>query len=90
MAYPMQPDGSGGVAASGPVPFLSAAEAMGIDRLRVIDTGLDSVTAERKQWDDSNNTLALAPGVVVAYKRNGETHARLEDAGIEVLRISAG
>jgi hypothetical protein len=34
---------------------------MGIDRLRVIDTGLDPVTAEREQWDDGNNTLALAP-----------------------------
>ncbi len=72
----------------GPVPFLAAAaKAMGIDRLRVIDTGLDPVTAEREQWDDGNNTLALAPGVVVAYERNVETNARLEDAGIEVLRI---
>ncbi len=67
----------------------AAAEAMGIDRLRVIDTGLDPVTAEREQWDDGNNTLALAPGVVVAYERNAETNARLEDSGIEVLRIAA-
>ena len=35
---------------------------MGVDRLRIIDTGLDPVTAEREQWDDGNNTLALAPG----------------------------
>ena len=34
---------------------------MGIDVLRVIDTGLDPVTAEREQWDDGNNTLAIAP-----------------------------
>jgi arginine deiminase len=67
----------------------AAAAAMGIDRLRVIDTGLDPVTAEREQWDDGNNTLALAPGVVVAYERNVETNSRLEDFGIEVLRISA-
>ena len=71
-------------------PFVTAAaEAMGIDRLRVIDTGLDPVTAEREQWDDGNNTLALAPGVVVAYERNTKTNARLADAGIEVLPISA-
>lgn len=71
-------------------PFVrAAAEAMGIDRLRVIDTGLDPVTAEREQWDDGNNTLAVAPGVVVAYERNTETNARLEDSGIEVLRIAA-
>jgi arginine deiminase len=71
-------------------PFLlAAAKAMGIESLRVIDTGLDPVTAEREQWDDGNNTLALAPGVVVAYERNTETNARLRDAGIEVLSIAA-
>jgi len=71
-------------------PFArAAAEALGIERLRVIDTGLDPVTAEREQWDDGNNTLALAPGVVVAYERNTETNARLADAGIEVLAIAA-
>jgi arginine deiminase len=71
-------------------PFVeAAADAMGIEKLRVIDTGLDPVTAEREQWDDGNNTLALAPGVVVAYERNAETNARLEDSGIEVLSIAA-
>ncbi|MEU7763954.1 arginine deiminase [Nocardia sp. NPDC049190] len=80
--------GNGRVSIRGPEPFLpAAAEAMGIGKLRVIDTGLDGVTAEREQWDDGNNTLALAPGVVVAYERNEMTNARLEDAGIEVLRI---
>ncbi|MED5813790.1 arginine deiminase [Mycolicibacterium sp. 050232] len=72
------------------VPFVeAAATAMGIEQLRVIDTGLDPVTAEREQWDDGNNTLALAPGVVVAYERNSETNARLADSGIEVLPIEA-
>ncbi|MFV8049817.1 arginine deiminase [Mycobacterium sp. 48b] len=72
------------------VPFVqAAADAMGIEQLRVIDTGLDPVTAEREQWDDGNNTLALAPGVVVAYERNSETNARLADSGIEVLQIEA-
>jgi arginine deiminase len=60
---------------------------MGIDRLRTFDTGLDPVTAEREQWDDGNNTLALAPRMCVAYERNMETNAQLERAGIEVLRI---
>ncbi|MEQ4548105.1 arginine deiminase family protein, partial [Nocardioides kribbensis] len=72
-----------------PRPFLeAAADAMGIDQLHQIDTGLDPVTAEREQWDDGNNTLALAPRVAVAYERNDETNARLEDAGIEVVRIA--
>ncbi|SDJ43421.1 arginine deiminase [Actinokineospora alba] len=89
VAYSMRPDEAGGVHVEGPTPFLeAAATAMGIERLRVIDTGLDPVTAEREQWDDGNNTLAVAPGVVVAYERNVETNSRLEDAGIEVLRIS--
>jgi arginine deiminase len=70
-------------------PFLiAAARAMGIDALHQIDTGLDPVTAEREQWDDGNNTLALAPRVAVAYERNDETNSRLEDAGIEVVRIA--
>ncbi|NMO54472.1 arginine deiminase [Actinoplanes sp. TBRC 11911] len=74
--------------ARGPRPFLqAAAEAMGIERLRTIDTGLDPVTAEREQWDDGNNTLAIAPRVCVAYERNVETNAQLERAGIEVVRI---
>jgi arginine deiminase len=88
-AYTMRPTGEGAVKVGGPAPFLiAAAEAMGIDRLRVIDTGLDPVTAEREQWDDGNNTLALAPGVVVGYERNMETNVRLEEAGIEVLPIA--
>jgi len=70
-------------------PFLvAAAKAMSIDTLHQIDTGLDPVTAEREQWDDGNNTLAIAPRVAVAYQRNTETNSRLEEAGIEVLAIA--
>ena len=79
-----------GVKISDEAPFVdAAAAAMGIDKLRVIGTGLDPVVAEREQWDDGNNTLALEPGVVVAYAHNARTNARLEDAGIEVLTIAA-
>ncbi|MGZ5400856.1 MAG: arginine deiminase [Nocardioides sp.] len=70
-------------------PFLvAAAKAMQIDTLHQLDTGLDPVTAEREQWDDGNNTLAIAPRVAVAYERNDGTNDRLEDAGIEVVRIA--
>ena len=83
-AYVVTEDG-----VSGPEPFLrAAAAAMEIPELRVIDTGLDPVTAEREQWDDGNNTLALAPGVVVAYERNTKTNARLRAEGIDVLAIA--
>ncbi|PXY34896.1 arginine deiminase [Prauserella sp. PE36] len=90
LAYTLRPGDNGVLRVDGPEPFLTAAaRAMDIDRLHVIDTGLDPVTAEREQWDDGNNTLALAPGVVVGYERNVETNARLEDAGIEVLRLAS-
>jgi arginine deiminase len=88
-AHLVTPDDGGGLRVDPPEPFLvAAAKAMGIDTLRVIDTGLDPVTAEREQWDDGNNTLAIAPRVCVAYERNVVTNSRLEEAGIEVLRIA--
>ena len=78
-----------GEGVTGPEPFLvAAAKAMELDELRVVDTGLDPVTAEREQWDDGNNTLALAPGLVVAYERNVVTNQALEAAGVEVIRIA--
>ncbi|MFL6138901.1 MAG: arginine deiminase [Frankiaceae bacterium] len=90
VAYTIMPgEGDGELRVDAPTPFLdAAAKAMGIDTLRVIDTGLDPVTAEREQWDDGNNTLALAPRLCVAYERNTETNARLEEAGIEVISIA--
>ena len=79
----------GDLTVTGPEPFLTAAaKAMGIDQLRVIDTGLDPVTAEREQWDDGNNTLAIGPGLVLAYERNTETNERLTESGIEVVTFS--
>ncbi|WP_067509598.1 arginine deiminase [Actinoplanes sp. TFC3] len=88
-AYPVTGGFDGEPRVGAARPFIeAAAEAMGIDRLRIIDTGLDPVTAEREQWDDGNNTLALAPRLCVAYERNVETNAQLERAGIEVIAIS--
>ncbi|MEH1012713.1 arginine deiminase [Micromonospora sp. CPCC 206060] len=81
------PDGEPQV--DGPAPFLrAAADAMDLDVLRVIDTGLDPVTAEREQWDDGNNTLAIAPRLCIGYERNVETNAQLARAGIEVIEIA--
>ena len=90
LAYPVTAAAEPGELIVGdPEPFLpTAARALGVDRVRVIDTGLDPVTAEREQWDDGNNTLCVAPRLAVAYERNTETNARLEEAGIEVIRIA--
>ncbi len=88
-AYTVTQAEPGVLVVAGAEPFLvAAAKAMEIDTLHQIDTGLDPVTAEREQWDDGNNTLALAPRLAVAYERNVETNARLEQAGIEVIAIA--
>ena len=68
--------------------FLTAvADALGVPKLRVIETGGDAYQQEREQWDDGNNVVALEPGVVVAYERNTYTIARMREAGVEVVTI---
>ena len=77
--------GQGNVEVSGARPFTSAAaQAMGIERLRVIDS---DPAIGGGHWDDSSNTLAVAPGLVVSYRRNVESNRRLGEAGIEVIEI---
>jgi arginine deiminase len=64
------------------------AEVLGIDKPTVLSTTQDVRAAEREQWDDGNNYLAVAPGVVVGYERNVATNTMLRDHGIEVVPIS--
>jgi len=68
--------------------FDAIGDALGVERLRLFETGGDAYEAEREQWDDGNNVLAVAPGVVVAYERNVDTNTRLRRAGIEVITIA--
>ena len=49
--------------------------------------GGDEVTAAREQWNDSTNTLSIAPGMVVTYNRNEASNATLRKHGIEVVEI---
>jgi len=68
--------------------FLGAvADAMGVPKLQVVETGGDEYQQEREQWDDGNNVVALEPGVVVAYERNTYTIAKMREAGVEVVTI---
>ena len=90
-----------GLRLSHPRPFLeAAADAMGVSKLRVIETGLGpgragpsqqgSIGGPAAQWDDAGNLLALGPHTVVSYERNTLTNARLEAAGIDVIRVPGG
>ena len=49
--------------------------------------GNDSVSAQREQWSDGSNTIAIAPGKVIAYERNDITNDILRKNGIEVFEI---
>jgi arginine deiminase len=114
-----------GLRLSHPRPFLeAAAQAMGIDQLRVIETGPGPLPAPPgaggshgcygaavdvpgqghggaagrgwgdyrpgAQWDDACNLLVLGPGTIMSYERNTLTNARLEAAGIDVIRVPGG
>jgi arginine deiminase len=63
------------------------AESLGLSKLRIVGTGGDVYAAERQQWDDANNVVALEPGVVVTYDRNTVTNTLLRKAGVEVITI---
>ena len=66
----------------------AVADALKINKLTIVETGGDDYQAQREQWDDANNTVALEPGVVVSYERNTYTIAKMRQAGIEVIAIA--
>jgi arginine deiminase len=77
----------GGLRISRRQPFLeAAARAMGIDRLRVIDTGTEAADSG-DPWDDDGNVLAIGRRLAVSHERNARANSRLEDAGVRVIRV---
>ncbi|HTS99986.1 MAG TPA: arginine deiminase [Streptosporangiaceae bacterium] len=63
------------------------ASALGRGSITVLTATQDVHSAQREQWDDGCNVLAVAPGVVIAYERNVTTNAYLRENGIEVITV---
>ncbi|NXY94013.1 arginine deiminase [Streptomyces sp. BR123] len=63
------------------------ADALGLPAVTVLTPTQDIRSAEREQWDDGCNVLAVEPGVVVAYERNVTTNTHLRRSGIEVITV---
>lgn len=63
------------------------AEVLSLDAVRLLTADEDPRAAEREQWNDADNFLAIAPGVVIGYDRNVVTNDMLRGHGIEVIEI---
>jgi arginine deiminase len=68
--------------------FEAIGQTLNLDKVAVLKTDEDLRAAQREQWDDGNNFLALEPGVIVGYERNVTTNTYLRSNGIEVITVA--
>ena len=68
--------------------WAALAQTLEVDEVTVLTTDEDIRAAEREQWDDGNNYLAVAPGVIVGYEHNVATNTMLRKHGIEVITVA--
>jgi arginine deiminase len=68
--------------------WAALAQTLGVDEITVLTTDEDIRAAEREQWDDGNNYLAVSPGVIVGYEHNVATNTMLRKHGIEVITVA--
>ena len=89
-SFELTPKGSGGdyIVREHDELFPLVAEAIGVDKIRVLRTPIDEMGAAREQWDDGNNFLAVAPGVIFGYERNQTTNTFLRRNGIEIVTVT--
>jgi arginine deiminase len=88
-SFTLEPLGSGGdyTIEENKDLFPVVAEALGVNKIRVLRTPIDLMGAQREQWDDGNNYLAVSPGVVLGYERNTTANRFLADEGIKVIPV---